>query len=110
MAHHYPLLSATPACPCLVNIVTQVVGSLVPLGLICLVVTLGNLLVISAVRMEIVMMMIMTLTNNQVKISSKLSGPTYTIIVSLAVADLLLGLLVLPLSAVYEVSLYILSD
>ena len=42
----------------------------------------------------------------QVKISSKLSGPTYTIIVSLAVADLLLGLLVLPLSAVYEVSLY----
>ena len=79
-----------------------------PLGLICLVVTLGNLLVISAVRMEIVMMMIMTLTIpcRQVKISSKLSGPTYTIIVSLAVADLLLGLLVLPLSAVYEVSLY----
>ena len=79
-----------------------------PLGLVCLVVTLGNLLVISAVRMEIVTMMIMTLTMpcHQVKISSKLSGPTYTIIVSLAVADLLLGLLVLPLSAVYEVSLY----
>ena len=38
-----------------------------------------------------------------VKISSKLSGPTYTFIVSLAVADLLLGVLVLPLSAVYEV-------
>ena len=31
---------------------TQVVGSLVPLGLICLVVTLGNLLVISAVRIK----------------------------------------------------------
>ena len=112
MAHHFPLLSSTLACPYLVNVFTQVVGSLVPLGLICLVVTLGNLLVISAVRMEKVMMMIMTLTMpcHQVKISSKLSGPTYTIIVSLAVADLLLGLLVLPLSAVYEVSLYILSD
>ena len=58
-----------------------------PLGLICLIVTFGNILVITAV-----------------KISSKLSGPTYTIIVSLAVADLLLGVLVLPLSAVYEVS------
>ena len=62
------------------------VGSLVPLGLICLIVTFGNILVITAV-----------------KISSKLSGPTYTIIVSLAMADLLLGVLVLPLSAVYEV-------
>ena len=60
------------------------VGSLVPLGLICLIVTFGNILVITAV-----------------KISSKLSGPTYTIIVSLAMADLLLGILVLPLSAVY---------
>ena len=69
----------------------QVVGSLVPLGLICLIVTLGNLLVITAV-----------------KISSKLSGPTYTIIVSLAVADLLLGILVLPLSAVYEVIMLLL--
>ena len=63
-------------------------GSLVPLGLICLIVTFGNILVITAV-----------------KISSKLSGPTYTIIVSLAVADLLLGILVLPLSAVYEVKI-----
>ena len=41
-----------------ISISTQVVGSLVPLGLICLVVTLGNLLVISAVRMEIVMIMV----------------------------------------------------
>jgi len=64
----------------------KVLGSLVPLGLICLIVTFGNILVISAV-----------------KISSKLRGPTNTIIVSLAVADLLLGVLVLPLSAVYEV-------
>ena len=31
-------------------IMTQVIGSLVPLGLICLIVTFGNLLVISAVR------------------------------------------------------------
>ena len=78
-----------------------------PLGLVCLVVTLGNLLVISAVRMKIMMIkMPLTMPCRQVKISSKLSGPTYTIIVSLAVADLLLGLLVLPLSAVYEVSLY----
>ena len=74
---------------------------MIPLGLICLIVTFGNILVISAV-----------------KISSKLRGPTNTIIVSLAVADLLLGkdynqlntlcihylgVLVLPLSAVYEV-------
>merc|ERR1719270_24028 len=65
----------------------KVIGSLVPLGLICLIVTFGNLLVISAVR-----------------ISSKLRGPTNTIIVSLAVADLLLGVLVLPLSAMYEVT------
>jgi len=64
----------------------KVLGSLIPLGLICLIVTCGNILVISAV-----------------KISSKLRGPTNTIIVSLAVADLLLGVLVLPLSAVYEV-------
>ena len=70
----------------LIKLPLQVVGSLVPLGLICLIVTFGNILVITAV-----------------KISSKLSGPTYTIIVSLAVADLLLGVLVLPLSAVYEV-------
>jgi len=65
----------------------KVIGSLVPLGLICLIVTFGNLLVISAVR-----------------ISSKLRGPTNTIIVSLAIADLLLGVLVLPLSAMYEVT------
>ena len=52
----------------------QVLGSLIPLGLICLIVTFGNILVISAV-----------------KISSRLRGPTNTIIVSLAVADLLLG-------------------
>ena len=39
----------------------------------------------------------------QVKTSVRLRGPTNTIIVSLAVADLLLGLLVLPLSAVNEV-------
>ena len=64
----------------------QVVSSLVPLGLICLIVTFGNILVILAV-----------------KTSSKLSGPTNTFIVSLALADLLLGVLVLPLSAVYEV-------
>ena len=32
------------------NIMNQVIGSLVPLGLICLIVTFGNLLVISAVR------------------------------------------------------------
>ncbi|XP_023339462.1 flocculation protein FLO11 [Eurytemora carolleeae] len=61
-------------------------GSLIPLGLICLVVTFGNILVISAVR-----------------ISSKLRGATNLLIVSLAVADLLLGVLILPMSAVYEV-------
>ena len=32
------------------KIMNQVIGSLVPLGLICLIVTFGNLLVISAVR------------------------------------------------------------
>ena len=31
---------------------SQVIGSLVPLGLICLIVTFGNILVISAVRWE----------------------------------------------------------
>merc|ERR1719483_415618 len=64
----------------------EVIGILLPLGLICLVVTCGNILVISAV-----------------KISPKLDGPTHQLIMSLAVADLLLGTLVLPLSAVYEV-------
>ena len=62
------------------------IGILLPLGLICLVVTCGNILVIYAV-----------------KISPKLDGPTHLLIMSLAVADLLLGTLVLPLSAVYEV-------
>ena len=62
------------------------IGVLLPLGLICLAVTGGNILVISAV-----------------KASPKLDGPTHQLILSLAVADLLLGMLVLPLSAVYEV-------
>ena len=61
-------------------------GILVPLGLICLLVTLGNILVIIAI-----------------KSSPKLESPTHQLILSLAVADLLLGMLVLPMSAVYEV-------
>ena len=80
------------------------IGSLVPLGLICLVVTFGNILVITAVKIS------SKLTGKKISIGFKkglinivIIGPTYTIIVSLAVADLLLGILVLPLSAVYEV-------
>ena len=61
-------------------------GTLVPLGLIVLFVVLGNSLVIAAI-----------------KASPKLSGPTHQLILSLAVADLLVGLLVLPMSALYEV-------
>ena len=63
-----------------------VVGSLVPLGLVCLVVILGNLMVIIAVFN-----------------THKLRGATYLFIVSLACADLMLGLVVLPFSAMYEV-------
>jgi hypothetical protein len=63
-----------------------VIGSLVPLGLVCLVVILGNMMVIIAVFN-----------------THKLRGATYLFIVSLACADLMLGLVVLPFSAMYEV-------
>ena len=64
----------------------MVLGSLVPLGLICLVVIVGNVMVMAAVGT-----------------THKLRGATYLFIVSLAMADLLLGLVVLPFSAMYEV-------
>ena len=63
-----------------------VVGSLIPLGLVCLVVILGNMMVIVAVFN-----------------THKLRGATYLFIVSLACADLMLGLVILPFSAMYEV-------
>ena len=63
-----------------------VVGSLIPLGLVCLVVILGNMMVIIAVFN-----------------THKLRGATYLFIVSLACADLMLGLVILPFSAMYEV-------
>ena len=62
------------------------IGVLLPLGLICLCVILGNILVIIAI-----------------KSSHKLKSPTHQLILSLAMVDLLLGILVLPMSAVYEV-------
>jgi octopamine receptor len=64
----------------------RVLGSLVPLGIICLVVIFGNIMVILAVRM-----------------THKLRGATNIFIVSLAWADLMLGIVVLPFSAMYEV-------
>ena len=78
----------------------QVTLSFLPLGLICMMVILGNTLIICAVY-----------------ISPKLRRPTDKLIVSLAVADLLLGksnqsnlfnniitgIFVLPISSVYEV-------
>lgn len=64
----------------------RVLGSLVPLGLVCLMVILGNIMVITAV-----------------KITHKLRGATNLFIVSLAWADLMLGIIVLPFSAMYEV-------
>lgn len=64
----------------------RVLGSLVPLGIICLVVIAGNLMVMAAVKM-----------------THKLRGATYQFIVSLAWADLTLGVVVLPFSAMYEV-------
>ena len=64
----------------------RVIGSLIPLGIICLVVIFGNMMVIAAVRM-----------------TSKLRGATNLFIVSLAWADLMLGVVVLPSSATYEV-------
>ncbi len=64
----------------------KVAGSLVPLGLICLMVIFGNAMVIAAVRM-----------------TSKMRGATNLFITSLAWADLTLGLVVLPSSAAYEV-------
>ena len=69
----------------------KVLGSLVPLGIICLVVTFGNMMVIAAVRM-----------------TRKLRGATNLFIVSLAWADLMLGLMVLPFSAMYEVGQHLL--
>jgi hypothetical protein len=72
----------------------RVIGSLIPLGIICLVVIFGNAMVIAAVRM-----------------TSKLRGATNLFIVSLAWADLTLGLVVLPSSASYEVfGLWIFGD
>ncbi len=65
----------------------RVVGSLIPLGIICLVVVFGNAMVIAAVQM-----------------TRKLRGATNLFIVSLAWADLMLGVVVLPSSATYEVS------
>ena len=59
---------------------------MLPLDLIYLCVTLGNILVIIAI-----------------KSSHKLKSPTHQLILSLARVDLLLGILVLPMSAVYEV-------
>eukprot|EP00095_Tigriopus_kingsejongensis_P010163 maker-scaffold575_size133042-snap-gene-0.31 protein:Tk10163 transcript:maker-scaffold575_size133042-snap-gene-0.31-mRNA-1 annotation:"octopamine receptor" len=64
----------------------RVLGSLVPLGIICLVVIFGNIMVIAAVKM-----------------THKLRGATNLFIVSLAWADLMLGMVVLPFSAMYEV-------
>ncbi|TRY76464.1 hypothetical protein TCAL_09576 [Tigriopus californicus] len=64
----------------------RVLGSLIPLGIICLVVIFGNMMVIAAVRM-----------------THKLRGATNLFIVSLAWADLMLGMVVLPFSAMYEV-------
>ena len=64
----------------------RVIGSLLPLGLVCLIVIFGNIMVITAV-----------------KITSKLRGATNLFIVSLAWADLMLGIIVLPFSAMYEV-------
>ena len=64
----------------------KIVGSLLPLGVVCLMVILGNIMVITAV-----------------KITHKLRGATNMFIVSLAWADLMLGILVLPFSAMYEV-------
>lgn len=64
----------------------RIICSLVPLGLICLVVIFGNMMVIAAV-----------------KNTKKLRGATNLFIVSLAVADLTLGLVVLPFSAMFEV-------
>ena len=63
-----------------------VLGSLVPLGIICLVIIVGNVMVMAAVGM-----------------TNKLRGATYLFIVSLALADLMLGLVVLPFSAMYTV-------
>ena len=65
---------------------SRVIGSLLPLGLVCLIVILGNIMVITAV-----------------KITHKLRGATNLFIVSLAWADLMLGIIVLPFSAMYEV-------
>ena len=64
----------------------RILGSLAPLGLVCLMVILGNIMVITAVR-----------------ITHKLRGATNLFIVSLAWADLMLGIVVLPFSAMYEV-------
>lgn len=64
----------------------RILGSLLPLGLVCLMVILGNIMVITAV-----------------KITHKLRGATNLFIVSLAWADLMLGIVVLPFSAMYEV-------
>ena len=64
----------------------RIIGSLLPLGLVCLIVILGNIMVITAV-----------------KITHKLRGATNLFIVSLAWADLMLGIIVLPFSAMYEV-------
>ena len=64
----------------------RILGSLIPLGLICLMVIFGNIMVITAV-----------------KITHKLRGATNLFIVSLAWADLMLGIIVLPFSAMYEV-------
>ncbi len=68
----------------------RVIGSLIPLGIICLVVIFGNMMVIAAVRM-----------------TSKLRGATNLFIVSLAWADLMLGVVVLPSSATYEVGKWV---
>ncbi len=64
----------------------RVFGALVPLGMVCLIVIFGNIMVITAV-----------------KITHKLRGATNLFIVSLAWADLMLGIVVLPFSAMYEV-------
>jgi octopamine receptor len=64
----------------------RVLGSLVALGMVCLMVIFGNIMVIAAV-----------------KITHKLRGATNIFIVSLAWADLMLGIIVLPFSAMYEV-------
>lgn len=62
------------------------ITSLVALGIIDIIVIVGNILVIAAVFM-----------------SSKLRSVTNLFIVSLAVADLMVGIAVLPFSATWEV-------